>query len=477
MAWHPDFEAAFHPRAVAVIGASETKSSRFQGNAFIRNFQKLGFSGRIYPVNPKAEEILGLKAYPTLASVPEPVDLVIVSTPAREVPAVLEDCIAAGVKNVHVFTAGFSESGEEEGRQLENRLKEIAVKGGLHLVGPNGMGINVPAARMLTLYGESIKSGPVAFLSQSGGHAGQFTRYAQSFGIGFSKIISYGNGTVMDATDFLEYLATDTETRIIALYLEGVREGSKLLKQIKEINRIKPVIIWKGGLTEYGARAAASHTGSLAGREAIWKAFFKQTGAVQVNSLEELTDVTMTFLYLPPPSGRRVVLFMGGGGHSVTSADFCAREGLEVPTLSPETRRALRGFIPVAGTSVRNPIDAELLLRDLDSFEKALELVIADPEIDILIVDHHLDILQETGANAIREMGELMCRFAQQGVVRKPLVTVLESLGGDLVVNSERTRLQREFLQVGIGVYRNLTRASRALARYSQYHEFLRTNS
>jgi acyl-CoA synthetase (NDP forming) len=373
---------------------------------------------------------------------------------------------------VHVFTAGFSESGEEEGGQLEERIRKIALGGGLNLIGPNCMGINVPKAKMMTLHGTPLESGPVAFLSQSGGHALQFIPYAQEFGIGFSKVISYGNGCIMDSTDFLEYLATDPETKIITMYVEGVRDGGKLLKQVREINRTKPVIVWKGGLSESGKRAAASHTGSLAGSATVWNAFFRQTGAVQVGTLDELADVTMTFLCLPPPHGRRVALLMGGGGRSVSAADLCNQEGLEVPVLTPETRRKLRNLIPVAGTSVKNPVDADLMQRDLPLFGNILGLAAEDPLIDIIIADLHLNMLQRIGPNAIQEIGGIMSRFVKQHTSHKPLVTVLGTWGGGAGISAERSRLQSELSKVGIGVYRTLPRACRALEKFIEYHEF-----
>ncbi len=475
MAWHPDLERAFHPKAVAVVGASGAGTRALQGSGFIRNFQKLGFEGRIYPVNPKLKEIYGLRVYPNLASIPEPLDLVIISTPASEVPGVLEDCIAAGARNVHVLSAGFGESGEEKGKQLEERVKEIALRGELNLIGPNCMGISVPKARMLTMHRLPIDSGSVALLSQSGGHALQFIHYARGFRIGFSKVISYGNGCIMDSTDFLEYLATDPETRLITMYIEGVRDGRSLVKQVGEINRTKPVIMWKGGLSESGVRAVASHTGALAGNVAIWDAFFKQTGAVSVDSLDELTDVTLTFLYLTPPSGQRVALLVGGGGRSVAATDLCAREGLEVPHLTTKTKERLREFIPVAGTSVNNPVDAEMMQRNLDMFEQTLRLVAADPRVDIVIADLHLNMLQEIGSSAIQEMERIMRCFVQQN--NKPLVTVLATWGGNSEIRAEQARLEEEFLKAGIGVYRTLPRALRALAKFIQYHKFQRANS
>ncbi|MFC2018320.1 CoA-binding protein, partial [Chloroflexota bacterium] len=294
----------FYPQTVAIVGASGSDFGALPSGGFIRNFQKLGFEGRIYPVNPRLKEMLGLSAYPNLISIPESLDLVIICTPAREVPAVLEDCIAANAKNIHIFSAGFGESGEKEGAALEEKIREIALQGELRVVGPNCMGINVPRAMMQTIHEFPIHRGNVAFLSQSGGHAIQFTGYAAGFGIGFSKIISYGNGCIMDSPEFLEYLATDPETSIITMYLEGVQDGRKLIKKVSEINPTKPVIVWKGGKSEWGSRAASSHTGSLAGNRAVWDSFFKQTGAVSVNSLDELADVTMTFLYLTPPPGK-----------------------------------------------------------------------------------------------------------------------------------------------------------------------------
>jgi acyl-CoA synthetase (NDP forming) len=472
MAWDHGFEVAFHPRAVAVVGASGRSEARFHGGAFIRNLKNQGFSGRIYPVNPQASEVSGLKAYPSLAALPEPVDLVIISVPAPGVPQVLEECVAVGDKNIHIFTAGFSETGEPEGIELERRIKEIAQRGKLRVLGPNCMGLHVPAARFSTFYPEATKPGPVAFIAQSGGHCIQFTRYAHGFGIGFSKVVSYGNAALTDSTDLLEYFATDEETRIITTYIEGVKDGSKLLRQIKDINRSKPVIVWKGGLTASGSRAASSHTGSLTGSEVVWQAFFKQTGAVSVASLDDLADVTMTFLYLRPPPGRRVAVILGGGGHSVTTADFCSREGMEMPVLTDASRKALRAFVPVAGTSIKNPLEFEAAQRDLGVLRRMLEIVAADPMVDLLMVNPHLDMLKETGPDEIAKTGDFLCRFARENP-QKPLVAVLETWGGDTAVMKAREGLRVKLAQAGSVVYRTMPRAFRALSKFIGYHEFL----
>jgi len=474
MAWDPDFEVAFHPKTVAIVGASTKPAQGWLG--LMGCIQEFGFPGRIYPINPNATEIGGLKAYPNLVSVPEPIDLVLISVPAPTVPKALEDCIASGNKNVHIFTAGFKETGEEEGNRLEKEIEEIAQKGVLRVVGPNCMGLYVPAARLTTWVPAPVESGPVAFVTQSGGHAGDYANHAAQFGIRFSKVISYGNALTLDSTDFLEYLADDAETRIITMYLEGVKDGGKLTRQVKEINQTKPVIILKGGLTESGAGAVASHTGSLAGAEAVWSAFFKQTGAIQVSSLEEMAEVTLAFLHLGPPQGRRVGIIGSGGGVSVGCADTCAGEGLEVPTLSAETRKELRRFIPPAGNSIRNPLDAEIVFGDLSLLERTLDLVSADPLIDMLVIDLHLDWLNDVSpGNHIERLATYLAGSAREHSHGKPLVVSWRFWRNDYTLESAKSRLEAELVQAGIPIYRGLSQASRALAKLAGYYQFQRT--
>ena len=242
MAWNPEFEVAFRPETVAMVGVSSSAvrggPRGFGGANFIKNFEELNFKGRIYPVNPKVKEILGRKAYPNVSSIPEPVDLVVVSVPAKALPGVLEDCITANAKNIHVFTAGFEETGEEDARELGRQVREIAMRGGLRIVGPNCMGIYVPEAGIGTFDRLPRESGPVSFVSQSGGHCNWFSHHSPNYGFYFNKVISIGNAYVLDSTDYLEYLAVDPETRVICMYLEGAKNGAKLFRQVKEINRV-----------------------------------------------------------------------------------------------------------------------------------------------------------------------------------------------------------------------------------------------
>ncbi|MFC1892524.1 CoA-binding protein, partial [Chloroflexota bacterium] len=209
MAFDSVLETAFNPRVVAMVGVSADAKRggrpQFRGASFIISYEQLGFKGRIYPVNPRATEIMGLRAYPSVSSIPEPVDLVVVSVPAPALPAVLEDCITANAKNIHVFTAGFEETGDEEAKELGLRVREIALRGGLNIIGPNCMGLYVPKAGIGSFQHLSKENGPVSFISQSGGHCNRFSHYAPDYGISFSKVISYGNAYVLDSTDYLEY--------------------------------------------------------------------------------------------------------------------------------------------------------------------------------------------------------------------------------------------------------------------------------
>lgn len=472
MARDPDLEVMFHPTTIAVVGASRTKPG--QGwLGLLGCIRRFGFPGRIYPINPNAAEIDGLKAYPNLVSVPEPIDLVIISVPASAVPAALKDCIASGNKNVHIFTAGFKETGEEEGVKLQKEIEEIAQSGSLRVVGPNCMGLYVPKARLVTWTPASAESGAVAFVTQSGGHAGDFANYAGQLGIRFSKAISYGNALTLDSTDFLEYLADDAETRIITMYLEGVKNGSKLLRLVKEVNRTKPIIILKGGLTESGARAVASHTGSLAGGDNVWSAFFKQSGAVRVNSLEEMADVALAFLHLGRPQGRRVAIVGTGGGIGVAAADACASAGLEVPALTPHTLKELRGFVPPAGNSIRNPLDVEVILGDISLFERALKVISVDPLIDMLVISLHLDWLCDIAqGDHIAKLATYLATSARDHTNNKPYVVSWRCYRTEPKLEQARTMLQEELLRAGVPVYQGLPRAATALARLADYYQF-----
>lgn len=473
MAGKHELDTMFHPKSVAVVGASS--SSKGGGKFFVTGLKNAGFPGGIYPVNPKATEVEGLKAYPDLKSIPEKLDLVIVAVPGPRVPGVLEDCIASGVKNVHIFSSGFKETGEEEGRQLEEKITRIIQQSGLRVIGPNCMGIYVPASKLKPWGPRLGEKGPVAFLSQSGGHSEILVGYLHEMGIGVSKVISFGNAAGLQLVDFLEYLADDPDTKIITMYLEGIRDGNRVARLIKTINRTKPVIIWKGGLTDSGARAVASHTGSLAGTESVWKAFFAQTGAVSAGSLEEIVDIVMAFMYLDPPRGRRTLLLGGGGGNSVEVSDICSREGLEVPPISEDTRRKLAEFIPLAGNIIRNPLDIFHGQFNLELMSRTLEAAISDPVIDQIIFERITGAWDEPTPEIEEEtqkVNNLIIDVAKNNASNKPLVVTFRPWSQDLKTITEVYIQRKEFTAAGVPAYLSQSSAVRALSRFIKYHEF-----
>lgn len=441
----------------------------FTGIRFLRLLQETGFEGNLYPVHPKADEINGLTVYPSVSELPEIPDLVIVATQAAAVPKVLEDCAATQVPNVHVCSAGFSETGEAEGRILEDEIRQIAARGGLRVIGPNCMGFHVPSARIKMFEEVELLDGPVAFVSQSGGHAMSLLMHGPDFGVGFSKVISYGNALTLDAPDFLEYLAGDSATRVICMYLEGVRDGRRLFDLVRRTNPVKPVVIWKSGLTESGGRAAASHTGSLAGKRQVWEAFFAQTGSIRVESAREMAEVAMTLLHAKRPPGRRAVVLSGGGGNNVATGDICAEEGLELPPLSPRTREALREFVSPVNQGLTNPMDVAGVLTYQPLLRRALAILAADELIDVIVIHMAPGLFDERFAGSVAEFLAGISETSREGRVSKPVVIALD----DAYPHDGTRECLREFRQAGALAYASIRRASRALRRVSDYGEFL----
>jgi len=346
----------FHPRSVAVVGASTQEGP----GSFVTAIKDMGFTGDLYPVNPKADEISGFKCYHRLTDIPGDVDHVISSVPLRFVEQLVEDCAAKHVRVIHFFTAGFSETGDEEAAALEARILDRAREQGMRVIGPNCMGLYVPAAGLSFMPGMPVEPGDVAFLSQSGANAGEFCRTGATRGLRYSKVVSYGNGTDVRESELLEYCAEDPDTAVIACYIEGVRDGAHFLRALQKASRAKPVVILKGGRTEAGTRAANSHTGSLAGSLQIFDAAVRQGGAIRVDRMEELVDSTVAFRYLRSLRGPRAAIVGGGGGYSVLASDEVGSHGLKMPALPDDVQRKLLEFTPVAGTSVRNPVDTSV---------------------------------------------------------------------------------------------------------------------
>lgn len=369
-----------------MVGASPEEGRSFATHV-VRSLKEAGFPA-IYPVNPKHAEVLGLPCYPSLRAIPGVVDHVIVSIPAESALALLDDCAAKGVTSVHFFTAGFSESGEAERAELERAMLARAREGGFRIIGPNCVGLFIPKSRLATTTGVPLEPGPIAFISQSGGHAHDLPHHGSPRGLRFSKVVSYGNAVDVNECELLEYLSADPETEIIAAYIEGVRDGRRFLKALKEAAARKPVAIYKGGTTDAGKRAARGHTASLTSSVAVFDALCRQANAIPVGDVETLVDVLVGLRFARPlPSGTGVAVVGLGGGPSVLASDEMEKMGLRLPLLSQEIQAELRRLLPIAGAIFSNPVDATTLLFP-DAISATMRVLGRVPEIDMLL--YHL---------------------------------------------------------------------------------------
>jgi acetyltransferase len=420
-----DLDFLFHPNSLALVGITTAETWHWT-LTFLEGLLEIGFDRPLYLVNPKGGEIKGHKVYASLRDVPGNIDYVIGLVNAQIAPKLVEECAEKGVRAIHFCTAGFSETGEEERVKLESELVETARKKGIRIIGPNCMGIYCPQSRLSFSPAFPKESGPVGVISQSGGNSIYLVRQAALRGIRFSKVISYGNACDINENDLLEYLTSDVDTRIIALYIEGIRDGKRFRRAMEEATKEKTVILLKGGATEGGARAAAGHTAALAGSRAAWDALCKQLGIISVSSIEELIDVLVTLLFLPLPRGRNVVLFGAGGGASVLIADEFEKRGLRVPPLPPEIVAQIREFTPIAGNILRNPVDYSQAMTNLEGVIKTFGILSKWEGTDFIVT------FVRTGQFTTSRISEdhlnlLMSRFSiKQGLLPKPVAIVLE---------------------------------------------------
>jgi acyl-CoA synthetase (NDP forming) len=463
-----DLEPFFKPRHIAIVGVARSGFS-FGGMSFLQKLQEAGFPGTLYPINPKATEIRGLTAYPNLSSLPVVPDLAMVCVAAAHVPAVLKECGRIGLRHIHILTAGFKEIGTEEGRQLEEEITSIAKEEGLLVIGPNCMGPYCPASGLTAWGAIPGARGPLGVISQSGSITQRLTEYAYSLGIGTDKAVSVGNEAVLDNLDFLEFMSQDEGIRVIALYIESMRNGRRFFELAREISKRKPIIVLKGGETEVGTRTAASHTGAMAGERMIWEAFFRQTGVIHVKSLDEWMDAIFAFALLPAPRSPGIFLIGVGGGASVVSSDTCILEGLDVPSPSPATMEKLRETVPIAGSIAGNPLDDWQASMNPAYFGAILDLVYQDPAMGMVIVDR---LIPRKAFHTLLRFDSISATIEQvkQRGNRKPVVFVVDSEGGDPELAAQGASLRAEFGKGGIPAYPSVKRAARALIHLYRYY-------
>jgi acyl-CoA synthetase (NDP forming) len=467
-----DWELFFHPKSIAIVGVPR-EDYRFGGGSYLYKFQECGFAGKLYPINPKAAKIQGIKAYPTLTSLPEVPDLVIVCLPAPGVLGVLEECARIGARHIHILTSGFKELATQEGRDLEEKLTEFSRKEGLLVIGPNCMGPYCPAGGLTAWGAIPGVPGPVGVISQSGTITQRITEYLCSLGLGISKAVSIGNAAVLGSKDYLEFMARDPEIRTIAMYLESVSDPREFLHLARKVNRQKPLVIWKGGETDVGASTAVSHTGGMAGASHLWKAFFRQSGAARVHSMDEWADTIMSLTLLPAPSGKGVFLVGGGGGQSVVNGDTCIRHGLEVPRLSGATMERLRKIMPAVGSIPGNPLDDWRAYDDTDHFAEVMKMGYEDPGVSMIIVDRivprasfHMDDQSDPTPSVIE--------FMRKNGLEKPTVFTVDFSGGDPDLAVKGSSLMARLCKAGVPTFPSNERAVRALAHLYRYHRATR---
>jgi acetyl coenzyme A synthetase (ADP forming)-like protein len=454
-------DSVFYPKAIAVIGASRRPGS--VGHSLLANLLMNRYQGIIFPVNPSAASILGIKCYPRVLEIPDDVDMAVIIVPHGAVPQVLDECGRMGIRGAVIISAGFKEVGGE-GVELERQVQEISRRHGIALVGPNCLGVinTDPSSSMNATFGTQMpKEGNIAFVSQSGALCVAVLDYAKEAKIGFSKFISMGNKAGVAENDLLRYLQEDPKTDVVLMYLEDLVDGREFMDVAREItssrSNPKPIVALKAGRTLVGARAAAAHTGSLAGSDKVYNAIFEQCGVMRVDTLEELFDYTKAFSSLPLPRRGNVVIVTNSGGPGVLAADSCIRNGLNVPPLGRATVKALAGSLPPS-VSIHNPLDL-VAEAQAEQYEVSLRVVLADRSVGAAIV-----ILTPTAFTRVTDISAAVVRVAKE--FKKPVVTCLLGIydvSGGIALLEES----------GIPNYRFPESAARALAELARFRGWL----
>ncbi|MBN2098675.1 MAG: CoA-binding protein [Dehalococcoidia bacterium] len=463
------FQAVFEPASVAVAGVSPGSA----GERYTDYLLKYGFKGPIYPLRPKGGEFRGVKIYPSIKDVPGLVDMIICCIPAQHVPQLLTDGAAKGLKVAVLHTAGFSETGRPEGRELEADVLRVAKAKGISIVGPNCMGIYRPKAGLAFAYDFPRESGRTALICQSGGNSNFLVRAAAERGIRWSKAVSYGNASDVNETDLMEYLIKDDETDIVAAYIEGIKDGPRFREVLGKLSVVKPVVILKAGATPAGKKAAASHTGALAGSDAAWDAVFSQSRAIRVDSLDELVDMLVTLRFMPVwLKGKRIATMGVGGGVSVLATDECHNAGFVMAPLDTDVKREMtRNVTSDAGVMLGNPIDFPFWAMSEEHFRDALRSLLKWDGIDLFLflaplrqseppLAEYVPFVDYQLSNLIKVAHEC---GKPTGVVINLLATGQSWLAA--------SGLQQKCYEAGLPTYHSTASALKAIGRAIRYHE------
>jgi acyl-CoA synthetase (NDP forming) len=412
----------FKPESVALIGASNNPGK--WGGMVMMSLLNSRYRGRIYPVNPRESTIMGMKAYPDVSQIPDDVDLAVFTVPAIHVPKAMQSCVDKGVKGGVVISADFAETGEK-GRALEEETVRIARSGGIRFVGPNGNGIfSTESGLSLNPFGQS-QPGGLAFVSQSGNFGGQLSMMAMQRGIGMSKFVAMGNQADLQIADYVDYFAQDPQTKVIAVYMEGFKNGRRFFEAARQTVKQKPVLILKGGVSDVGARATLSHTASIAGEDKIFDGLCRQAGLIRVRQLEHVVIMAQALMGLPLPKGNRIAV-IGNGGQAVAIIDNLSALGLLVPEFMQEDKIALKTLMPPHAPVPNNPIDFAAGEMGLMEEVAVMEKLASFDYIDGIITNVPREIVLIRGTRAERKIEtirgiERYCRIVTERKI--PIIT------------------------------------------------------
>jgi len=406
-------QSFFSPKSVAIIGASRQKGK--VGYEILVNLIAGGYPGKLFPVNNKADEIEGLKCYPDLASIGETPDLVIIIVPAQYVPSVMEECAKVRVKSAIIITAGFKEIGPE-GKKLEEEVVRIARRAGIRFIGPNCLGVISPPHKLNASFGGDLPvPGSIGYISQSGALLAAILDLANANGMGFSSLVSIGNKADVDELDIIGAFGAQKDTKVIAGYLENITNGDVFVREAEEISYTKPILLMKSGSTAAGAKAASSHTGSLAGGDVAYESAFNRAGVIRCASIKEQFDFAQAFANQPLPEGPNVAVITNAGGPGIMAADAIEERGLTFAKLSEETMKKLAEKLPAAA-NIHNPVD---VLGDAlaDRYEFALDVVLDDPNVHSVVV-----LLTPQAMTQGKETAEVVVKIVEKKKLNKPVL-------------------------------------------------------
>jgi len=458
----------FKPRSVAVIGASGDFSK--WGGRVVAIILASKFQGSVFPINPKRDEIFGLKAYPSVLDVPQEIDLAVFTVPAVHMPKVMDECVQKGVRGGVIISADFAETGER-GKALEEETARIARQGGIRFVGPNGMGIWTSAVSLNLCLPPNLVPGPLAFISQSGTYGGSLAQVASAKGYGLSKFISAGNQGDLKAADYLEYLGQDDDTRVIVFYMEGFKDGRRFLEVARKVTKIKPVLIFKGGSSEEGARATLSHTASIAGANEVFEAMCRQAGIIRVEEIEHLFIVAEALIGQPLPAGNRIAV-VGSGGQGVVTVDACSARGLKIPKLDEESRQKLKEILPPHAPVPNNPVDFAGGARTAEQEARVAEILASLDYIDGIITNVPVQWMGGNDWENNKKIGlkgaEIFCEIPRK--YGKPIVT-------QRFRDNEENFIEEHLKAAGIPIYNTPEDCARAMSALVKYAEIRKRNN